>query len=59
MVTDTGNFRYPHYHQMSDVSDHINYEFMAGVLDTVIDAVMKIDTSSLSLSPNTIPHSRQ
>ena len=31
MLTDTANFRNPHYHQPSDVSDTLNYTFLQGV----------------------------
>jgi hypothetical protein len=31
MVTDTANYRYPHYHELEDTPDKLNYESMAEV----------------------------
>ena len=59
MVTDTGNFRYTHYHQVHDVSEHLDYEFMAGVVDIVFDAIINIDTSKLSFDAVNLPRSRR
>lgn len=36
MVTDTANFRNPHYHQSSDVPDTLNLEFMSQVARGVV-----------------------
>jgi hypothetical protein len=32
MITDTAPYRYPHYHQPSDVASNLNYESMARVV---------------------------
>ena len=41
MVTDTANFRNPHYHRASDTPDTLDYPFLtratAGVLEAVRD----------------------
>jgi hypothetical protein len=39
MVTDTANFRYPHYHQPSDTLDKIDIEKLARVVHGLIAAV--------------------
>ncbi|HHP7246111.1 MAG TPA: M28 family peptidase [Elainellaceae cyanobacterium] len=39
MVTDTANFRNPHYHQPTDRVDTINPDFLSGVAQRVVDAV--------------------
>jgi hypothetical protein len=33
MVTDTAPFRYPHYHQVSDTPDKLDYDRLARVVD--------------------------
>jgi Zn-dependent M28 family amino/carboxypeptidase len=35
MLTDTANFRSPHYHQPSDSPDQVNFEFLADVIRAV------------------------
>jgi Zn-dependent M28 family amino/carboxypeptidase len=35
MVTDTADLRNPHYHQVTDTPDTLNYEFMAQVTEVV------------------------
>lgn len=40
MLTDTANFRNPHYHQPTDTFDTLNLEFMASVADGVTAAVL-------------------
>ncbi len=40
MLTDTANFRNPHYHQPTDTLDTLNLDFMAAVADAVRAAVM-------------------
>ncbi|MDH5641234.1 MAG: M28 family peptidase [Nitrospira sp.] len=39
MLTDTANFRNPHYHRPTDTIDTLNLEFMAAVADAVTGAV--------------------
>ncbi|HKY70471.1 MAG TPA: M28 family peptidase [Nitrospira sp.] len=36
MLTDTANFRNPHYHQPSDTLDTLDLDFLAGVSDIVV-----------------------
>ncbi len=35
MVTDTSNFRNPHYHRPTDTADTLDFGFMAGVVDAL------------------------
>lgn len=35
MVTDTSNFRNPHYHMPTDTADTLDFRFMAGVVDAL------------------------
>lgn len=37
MVTDTANFRNPHYHQPSDTGDTLNYREMARLTEDLVD----------------------
>jgi Zn-dependent M28 family amino/carboxypeptidase len=39
MLTDTANFRNPHYHQPTDTIDTLNLEFMSAVADGVTAAI--------------------
>ena len=39
MLTDTANFRNPHYHRPTDTIDTLNLDFMAAVADAVTGAV--------------------
>ncbi|NJM85592.1 MAG: M28 family peptidase [Leptolyngbyaceae cyanobacterium RM2_2_21] len=39
LVTDTANFRNPHYHQPTDTADTLDLDFLTGVTQRVIDAV--------------------
>lgn len=39
MLTDTANFRNPHYHQPSDTLDTLNLDFLAGVSDIVVGCI--------------------
>jgi aminopeptidase YwaD len=39
MLTDTANFRNPHYHRSTDTVDTLNVNFMASVADGVTAAV--------------------
>jgi aminopeptidase YwaD len=42
MVTDTANFRNPHYHRPTDTIDTLNLDFMASVADAVTAAVLSL-----------------
>jgi Zn-dependent M28 family amino/carboxypeptidase len=39
MLTDTANFRNPHYHRSSDTLDTLNLDFLAGVSDILVGCV--------------------
>ncbi|MEO0826646.1 MAG: M28 family peptidase [Cyanobacteria bacterium J06635_15] len=39
MVTDTADFRNPHYHQPTDTLDTLDLEFFTGVVQRVVDGV--------------------
>ncbi len=42
MLTDTANFRNPHYHQPSDTLDTLNLDFMAAVADAMTAVVVEL-----------------
>ena len=42
MLTDTANFRNPHYHKPTDTLDTLNLDFIASVTDGVMAAVMAL-----------------
>jgi Zn-dependent M28 family amino/carboxypeptidase len=42
MLTDTANFRNPHYHRETDTVDTLNLEFLSNVVATVTATVMQI-----------------
>jgi Zn-dependent M28 family amino/carboxypeptidase len=42
MLTDTANFRNPHYHQPSDTLDTLNLGFIEGVIRTVVASVEEL-----------------
>lgn len=42
MVTDTANFRNPHYHRSTDTVDTLNLNFLAAVADAVTAAVLAL-----------------
>jgi Zn-dependent M28 family amino/carboxypeptidase len=42
MLTDTANFRNPHYHQQTDTIETLNLDFMASVADAVTAAVVEL-----------------
>ena len=42
MLTDTANFRNPHYHRATDTVDTLNLEFLSTVVETVATVVIKI-----------------
>jgi hypothetical protein len=45
MVTDTAFLRNPHYHQPTDTSQTLNYEFLAQVVLGVAEAIRELDQS--------------
>ena len=49
MLTDTANFRNPHYHEDSDTIDTLDFEFMARIIRAV--AACAIDWAVLSKAP--------
>lgn len=42
MITDTAFLRNPHYHRDSDTHDTLDYEFMAAVTDTTVEAACRL-----------------
>lgn len=42
MLTDTANFRNPHYHRETDTMDTLNLEFLSNVATTVAKAAVRI-----------------
>ena len=46
MLTDTANFRNPHYHQPTDRLETLNLDFMAAVADAVTAAMMMLAGST-------------
>lgn len=42
MLTDTANFRNPHYHQPSDTLDTLNLDFMSQVVNGVVTAATQL-----------------
>ncbi|MCX5725290.1 MAG: M20/M25/M40 family metallo-hydrolase [Nitrospirae bacterium] len=42
MLTDTANFRNPHYHRETDTMDTLNLEFLSNVATTVAKAAIRI-----------------
>ena len=46
MLTDTANFRNPHYHQPTDTLETLNLDFMASVADAVTAVVMALAGST-------------
>jgi len=42
MLTDTANFRNPHYHRPTDTIETLNLGFMAAVADGVAAAIMEL-----------------
>jgi len=42
VLTDTANFRNPHYHRETDTVDTLNLEFLSSVTETVIGTAMQI-----------------
>ncbi|MBS0152099.1 MAG: M28 family peptidase [Nitrospira sp.] len=46
MLTDTANFRNPHYHQPTDTLETLNLDFIAAVVDGVTAAVFAMASST-------------
>ena len=44
MLTDTANFRTPHYHSQSDTIERLDFQFMRGVVDIALDALKRFNT---------------
>ncbi len=42
MVTDTSEYRFPHYHKMGDVAEVLDFGRMSGVVDGLEGAVLKL-----------------
>ena len=42
MLTDTANFRNPHYHQPTDTLDTLNLEFLEGVSEIVVGCIEEL-----------------
>jgi len=42
VLTDTANFRNPHYHRETDTVDTLNLEFLSNVAATVVATVSQI-----------------
>ena len=40
MITDTANFRNPHYHKQTDVVESLNFEFMEKVCQSVVASLL-------------------
>jgi Zn-dependent M28 family amino/carboxypeptidase len=44
MLTDTANFRNPHYHQPTDTIETLNLAFLEGVIEVVVGSVVTLAT---------------
>jgi hypothetical protein len=42
MLTDTANFRNPHYHQPTDTIDTLNLDFVGSVTEALTAVVMEL-----------------
>jgi hypothetical protein len=42
MLTDTANFRNPHYHQETDTIETLDVRFLVGVIDTVTAVTVEL-----------------
>lgn len=51
MLTDTADFRNPHYHRPTDCLDTLNLEFMENVAQTVTAAALRLCTAPAIPSP--------
>ena len=49
MLTDTANFRNPHYHEDSDTIETLDFEFMARIIRAV--TACAIDWAGTSFAP--------
>ena len=47
MLTDTANYRNPHYHQPSDTLDTLNLDFLAGVSDIIVGCIEDLAGANL------------
>ena len=43
MLTDTADFRTRHYHSQTDTTEHLDFQFMRGVVDIALDAIKFFD----------------
>lgn len=60
LVSDTANFRNPHYHQPSDTPDTIDPMFLTGVAQRVVNVVHRLLNSQESLAtPIDVDHTDQ
>jgi len=41
-LTDTANFRYPHYHQPTDTADHLDYRRLADIVDATAATIRSL-----------------
>lgn len=44
MITDTANFRYPHYHRPTDTPDRIDYDRLSRVVDGLEGVLLELGT---------------
>ena len=42
MITDTANFRYPHYHTSKDTVDKINFDSLARVVSGLKESLLEL-----------------
>jgi hypothetical protein len=42
LITDTANFRNPHYHQPSDTPDTIDRDFFTGAAQRILNATLSL-----------------
>ncbi|MGH7255572.1 MAG: M28 family peptidase, partial [Nitrospirales bacterium] len=54
MLTDTANFRNPHYHQATDTLDTLDLDFMVGVAKVVAGTVADVARSSHAVRPGDV-----
>ena len=40
MITDTANFRNPHYHMETDTFETLDFNFMSDVIDAMIESLI-------------------
>jgi len=51
MVTDTAPYRYPHYHQVTDTPDKLDYDRLARVVDGLTHVVVELAGSQATGQP--------